>query len=79
MAGADLLERIDAILAALAELRAAVAASMPVLLAGANWGVTRSTVRVSERRGISIVKIVIITTAAFLAMLSVAAAADLPW
>ena len=46
-----------------------------LLLAGANWGVTRSTVRVSERRGISIVKIVIITTAAFLAMLSVAA----PW
>jgi hypothetical protein len=49
-----------------------------LLLAGANWSVTRSTVRVSKRRGISIVKIIIITTAAFLAMLSVAAAADLP-
>jgi hypothetical protein len=49
-----------------------------MLLAGANWGVTRSTVRVSERRGISIVKIIIISTAAFLAVLSVAAATDLP-
>ena len=42
------------------------------LLAGANWGVTRSTVRVSKRRGICIVKIIIITTAAFLAMLGIA-------
>ena len=48
------------------------------LLAGrSDWGVTRSTVRVSAG-GFRIVKIVIATMAAFLAMLSVAAAADLP-
>ena len=45
---------------------------------GANWGLTRSTVRVSKRRGISIMKIIIMVTAAFFVMLSVAAAADLP-
>ena len=49
-----------------------------LLAKGANWGLTRSTVRVSKRRGISIMKIIIMVTAAFFAMLSVAAAADLP-
>jgi hypothetical protein len=45
---------------------------------GANWGVTRSLVRVSKRKGINMMKIIITATAALVAMLSVAAAADLP-
>ena len=49
-----------------------------LLAKGAKWGLTRSTVRVSKSRGISIMKIIIMVTAGFFVMLSVAAAADLP-
>jgi hypothetical protein len=43
-----------------------------------NRGVTRSARPGAQYKGISIMKIVIIVTAGLLAMLSVAAAADLP-
>ena len=49
-----------------------------LLAKGANWDVTRSLVRVSKHKGINIMKIIIMATAAFFAGLSVAAAADLP-
>jgi hypothetical protein len=42
------------------------------------WGLHSDTVWVSTHKGISIMKIIITVTTAFVAMLSVAAAADLP-
>jgi hypothetical protein len=55
----------------------AVETALLLLAKGANWGVTRFDPGV-QTQGISIMKIIIMVMAACFAMLSVAAAADLP-
>ena len=60
------------------ERYAAVRPALLLQAKGANRGVTRSALPGANTRGLSIMKSIIIVTAGLLAMLSVAAAADLP-